>query len=320
MFHSSPTHWLLFLANLAGRSASTPRVRLWRALKELGAGTLRDGAAVLPACEEARRGLETIRGQVEADGGNAWLLELGAQSADVDAAIRALFDRGAAYREVGDAADALRRELASLDEAAARRRLRQLERDIASVERVDFFPGAGAAYARERVTELAGRIDRHFSPDEPIATGGEITPLDRRHYQGRTWATRRRPWVDRVASAWLIRRYVDQKARFLWLETPADCPSDALGFDFDGAAFTHVGARVTFEVLMASFALDTEPGLDGIARLVHYLDVGGEPVEEAAGFEAILAGLRDVADDDALLDAMTPVLEALRRRYAAAVA
>jgi len=66
------------------------------------------------------------------------------------------------------------------------------------------------------------------------------------------WATRRRPWVDRVASAWLIQRFIDRDARFQWLSQPSDCPKGALGFDFDGAAFTHVGERVTFETLMAS--------------------------------------------------------------------
>src|SRR3546814_8628301 len=69
----------------------------------------------------------------------------------------------------------------------------------------------------------------------------------------RTWATRRRPWVDRLACAWLIHRFIDSQARFLWLESPALCPADALGFDFDGATFTHIEARVSFEVLLASF-------------------------------------------------------------------
>jgi hypothetical protein len=120
-----------------------------------------------------------------------------------------------------------------------------------------------------------------------------------------------------VASAWLIKRFVDPDAKFVWLAKPADCPADAHGFDFDGATFTHANDLVTFEVLLAAFDLNDEPGLDGLARLVHYLDVGGdEPVPEAAGFEAVLAGLRDShATDDALLAAVTPVLDALLRRF-----
>jgi len=119
-------------------------------------------------------------------------------------------------------------------------------------------------------------------------------------------------WVDRVASAWLIRRFIDPDARFLWLQTPQDCPADAIGFDFDGAAFTHTGQRVTFEVLVASFALETDPALSRMGVLVHTLDVGGVPVPEAAGFEVILTGMRaSGADDDQMLAAMMPVLDAL---------
>ena len=95
------------------------------------------------------------------------------------------------------------------------------------------------------------------------------------HYRGRLWATRRHIWVDRVACAWLIQRFIDPSARFLWLETPAECPADALGFDFDGATFTHVADRVSFEVLLASFGLDENRGLVRLGAMVHVLDVGG---------------------------------------------
>jgi hypothetical protein len=119
-------------------------------------------------------------------------------------------------------------------------------------------------------------------------------------------------WVDRVASAWLIRHFIDHDATFVWLSRPADCPKDAHGFDFDGAEFTHVGERVTFEVLMHAFGLERDAGLARLAGLVHFLDVGGDAVPEAPGFEAVLAGLRESSgDDDALLSAATPVLDAL---------
>jgi hypothetical protein len=115
-----------------------------------------------------------------------------------------------------------------------------------------------------------------------------------------------------VASAWLIRRFIDPEARFVWLRAPQDCPADAIGFDFDGAMFTHTENRVTFEVLLASFDLDIDPALTRLGILVHALDVGGVPVPEAAGFEAILTGARaSYADDDQILAAMTPVLDAL---------
>jgi hypothetical protein len=123
--------------------------------------------------------------------------------------------------------------------------------------------------------------------------------------------------VDRLASAWLIQHFIDPKARFLWLVKPSDCPKDAIGFDFDGATFTHIGARVTFEVLLASFGLEGDPALSRLAALVHYLDVGGIPVPEAAGLDAILWGVRLRCDtDDTLLAEATKIFDCLYAAFA----
>ncbi|MNS90388.1 Chromate resistance exported protein [compost metagenome] len=121
-----------------------------------------------------------------------------------------------------------------------------------------------------------------------------------------------------MASAWLIQRFIDPHARFLWLESPADCPDDALGFDFDGATFTHVGERVSFEVLLASFGLESDRGLSRLGTMVHALDIGGISVPEASGFEAMLAGARGrLKDDDALLAEIGTVLDSLYAHFAA---
>ena len=151
-----------------------------------------------------------------------------------------------------------------------------------------------------------------LSPDEPTPRATPIAQLDASHYQGRLWATRQRPWVDRLASAWLIRRFIDANAAFLWLETPADCPAEALGFDFDGAKFSHGGERVTFETLLMSFGLEANPALARMARIIHYLDIGGLPVAEAAGLETLLTGMRaSITDDDALLIAASATFDYL---------
>ena len=154
-------------------------------------------------------------------------------------------------------------------------------------------------------------------PEGDAAKAGDpLAPLAPAQYQRRTWLTRPRPGVDRMASAWLIRRFIDRRAKFLWLDKPAKCPKTALGFDFDGAAFTHVGGRVSFEVLVASFGLDVDPALARIAAIVHCLDVGGVPVVEAAGIEAVLAGLRAASgDDDKLLTAAARVFDGLYQHY-----
>ena len=153
-------------------------------------------------------------------------------------------------------------------------------------------------------------MQRLFSSDEPHKAKGRIRRLDPVKYQGRTWATRKNPWIDRLASAWLIKRFIDRKARFRWIDKPKDQPKGALGFDFDGADFTHVGNRVTFEVLLASFGLDSDPALNQLAATIHFLDVGGIPVADAKGLETILKGARDKArSDDDLVLAATKVFD-----------
>jgi hypothetical protein len=124
-------------------------------------------------------------------------------------------------------------------------------------------------------------------------------------------------WIDRVCSAWLIKRCIDPKASFLWLKRVKDCPKKAVGFDFDGAEFTHAGSLVTFEVLLASFGLHQDAALARLGAIVHYLDVGGVPQPEAAGLEAIVSWAKaSQPDDTMLLKALTPVLDALYAAFA----
>lgn len=314
-----PTRWLLLTTSLSGRTASTARVRLWRALKDLGVGSLRDGVSLLPATAETRAAFDALARDVEAGGGTTWLLELPAQAPPVDEALVTLFDRRVDYEDLRQALARLATEVTTLNEGAARRALRQATKALADIERVDFFPGPARGQAQAAFAGLESEINRRFSPQEPSPGIGTVRRLDAAAFQGRLWATRRHLWVDRVASAWLIRRFIDPQARFAWLASPAECPPDAFGFDYDGATFSHLGDKVTFEVLLASFGLDADPGLIRLGQLVHYLDAGGLPVAEAPGLEAILAGMRDATpDDDALLAAATPLLDALYRSYSGA--
>ena len=145
--------------------------------------------------------------------------------------------------------------------------------------------------------------------------------MDKTRYQKRVWATRKDPWVDRLASAWLIKRFIDPGARFAWIERPRDRPDKAVGFDFDGAEFTHVGNRVTFEVLVVSFGLDNDPALAPIGAAVHFLDAGGIPVADANGLETLLRGAREKArNDDALLAEAMRVLDLFYSAYARTLA
>ncbi|MCW7541387.1 chromate resistance protein [Aquabacterium sp. A7-Y] len=307
--------WLLFVVSLPTKSA-TARMRVWRALKAAGCAALRDGAYLLPGDATRQEALRQLGEECRNEGGNAWLLAVQPLHSDEEAVFRQLFDRTEDYQTLRRSWKDATATLSGLAAAELLRLQRKLQREYDALRSIDFFPGEGSVEAQAAWAELCARISRLLSPDEPNDTSGAVPRLQATAYQGRTWATRRRPWVDRVASAWLIRRFIDPHARFEWLEQPSDCPKEALGFDFDGAAFTHVGERVTFETLMAAFGLEGDAALMRLAALVHVLDVGGEPVPEAAGFEAVMGGARErVADDDALLDEMSQVLDSLYAHF-----
>lgn len=296
--------------------ASTGRMRVWRSVKALGCATLRDGVYLLPDSADRAATLGEVAAQALEVGGSGEVYRLSGCDEAQEAALRALFDRGAEYACIAEEIKELGRSQASLDVAAAARKLQPLVRRFEQVTRIDFFPSEAQRQTLSLLDDLRDAITRRMSPDEPTAWQADIPRLNRADYQGRTWATRARPWVDRLASAWLIRRFIDSDARIVWLGSPADCRDGWLGFDFDGAAFSHVGAKVTFETLLASFGLDSAPALVRLGELVHCLDVGGLPVAEALGIESLLAGLRaSEPDDDTLLARACEVFDWLLKSY-----
>jgi hypothetical protein len=306
----------MLVTSLTGRSPA-PRMRLWRALKGAGAAALRDGVYVLPVSEPA---WALFRGQAEEVGrlgGSAHVVPFTATGPEHEAELRGSFDRTQAYMPGLERLAELRAELPELAEIEARRRLANVRRELEGIAATDFFSGSAREHVEAALTDAEHALNAQFAPDEPHTVQAVIPRRHAGDYQNRVWATRRHLWIDRVASAWLIRRFIDPQAHFLWLAQPADCPPEALGFDFDGAAFTHVGPRVTFEVLAASFDLDRDPRLARLGRLVSYLDIGGVPVPDAAGLASIMTGARARLgeDDDALLGDMSIVLDSLHAAY-----
>lgn len=306
-----PTSWNALVISLPTRNA-TARMRVWRGLKALGCGVLRDGVYLLPDVAGAAQALQEQAQQVGRSGGSAHLIKVAASDPQQQATFTALFDRTAAYAEIVKQL----RELAALRKTPGHvqraRQLAKLRRRFDDVSAHDFFPGPARAQAEAALADAERTLARALSPDEPQPVAGDIKPLRRGDYSRRVWATRQRPWIDRLASAWLIKRFIDRDAKFAWLERPRDCPPRAVGFDFDGAEFTHIGTRVTFEVLTASFELDTDAALSRIGAIVHYLDAGGIPVAEADGVKAILQGARNcIANDDKLLVEAQKIFDSL---------
>lgn len=303
--------WLLLIISLPTENASL-RMRVWRAVKALGCAGLRDGVWLLPTREDTRTALDTLAEDTRKSGGEAWVLALQADPQQVES-FPPLFDRGADYAAWLD-------ELAQFDPlatdlVATRKQLKSLSKRLAAITDTDYFPHPLQAPAHERLQAAETALRGRSATAEPSFQQGEPQRLDKADFQGKTWATRRDLWVDRLASAWLIQRFIDSQARFVWLETVADCPTDMLGFDFDRAVFTHVGHYVTFETLLHSFGLAQDVGLQRLAHLVHTLDVGGNSAE-AAGFLLLLKGLKQRSvDDDTLLAVGSRILDDFYHAY-----
>ena len=301
--------WAILIVTLPSQPKAV-RLRIWRSLKTLGCVALRDGAYLLPAAQAPV--LDALAQEVRDHGGTASVLTLSPRDAAQEQAILAGFDRSSAYAAWQLTRQAVQAALPGLGETEARRRLRTLAEALQTLQGIDHYPGPASSQAQADLAGVRQALDAQFSKGEPRAAPGRIARLELPDFQGRRWASRARPWVDRLACAWLIARFIDRQAQFVWLADPALAPPDVLGFDYDGARFTHVGQRVSMEVLMASFGLDSDPALQRVAAVVHCLDAGGLPVPEAPGLEALLAGLREVhADDEALRRAAAGLFDAL---------
>ncbi|WNC93141.1 chromate resistance protein [Paraburkholderia sp. FT54] len=309
--------WLLLVLSLPTDNA-TARMRFWRALKAKGCAVLRDGVYLLPATDAAEAELLDLGTSIGEAGGAAHVVGTTSRGVDQEAEFQSLFDRTDEYAAFARSLADARKTLSDLSPAEITRLLRRVGKDFEAISSIDFFRNEASTRAEAAWQDFVVVANTVLSPGEPHQAEGAIAVLRREDHQGRTWATRQRLWVDRVASAWLIRRFIDFRARFLWLASPSECPDDALGFDFDGAAFTHIGDRVSFEVLVASFGLEDEPGLLKLGALVHVLDIGGPVVPEAIGFEAVMAGAKARAlTDDEMLAEMSNVLDSLLAHFAA---
>ena len=304
-------NWLALILGLPTANA-TERMRAWRALKASGAAVLRDGAYLLPDTGACRAALAAVERDILAINGTAFVLPVVDPHGERFAG---LFDRNEDYSKLRTEIEECRGQLTAENALATTKQIRKLRKAYDQLASIDYFPGKPKQQIDAALQELETAVSRALSTDEPHSRDLPITVLSLSDYQGRVWATRKRPWVDRLACAWLIRRFIDPKAQILWLDHPQDCPVDALGFDFDDATFSHIGNRVTFETLQASFELQA-PGLNRIAALVHYLDIGGIQPVEAAGIERVLAGLREtITHDDHLLAAASAIFDGLLAEF-----
>ncbi|MDO7217611.1 chromate resistance protein ChrB domain-containing protein [Acinetobacter nosocomialis] len=285
---------------------STARMRVWRSLKASGAATVRDGVYLLPITHSEK--FEAIAQDVISEQGSAYIFQA---EAPLNLEIISLFNRNEEY-------EAIRKQLVDLNQNQNEnekkellKQVRKLRKSLDALVEIDYFPNETQSQIQSELISLEQSIARLGEVNEPISTQEKIKRLLKKDYQNQVWATRKHPWIDRLASAWLIKNFIDESPQFLWLESPSECPTYALGYDFDGATFTHIDNLVTFEVLLHSFELET-PALKKIAEIVHYLDVGGFEPPEAIGIEKVIQGLRSqISNDDQLFELANYIFDGL---------
>ena len=287
--------WLVTVAQLPVEDPAS-RMRVLRTLESLGAAVMREGAYLLPESADNRRALDALADYAAKAGGLVHVLHVVAISPEQGEAFRRLFDRSARYEELIKTVESLRVGFGQSDPSAISRVLHKQRRDFESISALDFFPTAARVRAQTALAECEAEVKKLLFPAQSKAALGADETLLRR-----TWATRKPLWADRLACAWLIRRFIDPEATLAWLDKAEAPPAGAVGFAFDGAHFTNSETRVTYEEMLARLDLAKNPALSKIGSIVHFLEVRGTPVPEAAGVQTLRQGALRRAPQEAQL-------------------
>jgi len=259
--------WLLFIHQLPPKPDYF-RVKIWRRLQSLGAIPIKNTVYALPISDQATEDFQWLRKEITAGGGEASVCRAAFVDGLTDTQIEALFRaaRDAEYAEVTRAAE----------QPASGAEVRRLERRLREIAALDHFGASGRKTAEAAVAKLK-------------ASGTTRRGGAAKRVRGQTWVTRPDVHVDRIASAWLIKRFIDPKARFLFGEGR----DGAVSFDMFEGDYTHEGDRCTFETLLQRFGLEHDEALRAIAEMVHDVDIKDEKFgrDETPGFARMIAGI-----------------------------
>jgi hypothetical protein len=291
--------WLLLLLSLPPRPSSL-RVRAWRRLRGLGAVSLKSSAYLLPDSPDRYEQFQWLAQEIQRDGGEATLLRVDRIENMKQPEVVRLFHE-ARNQDYASLAERYRKLLKGRRPRLAEE-LARLAREMDRITEIDFFDAPGrreVERAREAVEERTGA--------GRARPAGAAPPLDLAGLKGRRWVTRPRPHVDRMASAWLIKRFVDPEAEFVFAP-PDQIPGDAIPFDMAGVDFGHHGEDCTFETLLRRTGL-RDRKLAILAEIVHEADIKDQKFarEEARGIDLALRALLSAIKDDheALAQGMT---------------
>jgi hypothetical protein len=319
MSTDNPLRWLMLIHQLPAKPAYA-RVKVWRRLQALGAVTVKGSVYALPANAEAREDFAWLAKEIVENGGEAMVCEAALVDGLSDTDMRALFDAvrdedyariaGEARELAGRVSDGPDKVLAEVATLTAR-----LRKQLDAVVAIDFFGAEGRATAQGLVSGLETALKQE---GDPVMETKPITP-PAGALRNRIWVTRQGVQVDRIASAWLIRRFIDEGARFKFVAAKGYEPqADELRFDMFEGEFTHRGDRCTFEVLLADAEL-ADPALAAIGEIIHDIDLKDDKYgrEEAAGVRSLIGGIAaSSANDEECIARGTVLLDDLYRSFA----
>lgn len=301
-------------------------MKVWRRLIKMGAASLKGSVYILPYSEDHLEALHWLTGEVSSLGGEATFAKVERIESMGDEEIVSLFQaqRENDYAPIAAALEALEVQLSSLEQQQEPKGLERVKgtfqkllKDYRAVQGIDFFHCLQGSDLQERLEGFEERFMKLTAQphtERPQLAG----PRNKADYRGKVWITRRNPFVDRMASAWLIHRFIDSQARFEFLEKDQVSAevSPAVSFDVPEGDFTHEHDRCTFEVLLEAFGLRGKV-LRKMAEVVHDLDLkdGKFANSQASGVETILLGIRKTAKDDR--EALEEGIKVFERLFAA---
>ncbi|HEX6649095.1 MAG TPA: chromate resistance protein ChrB domain-containing protein [Pyrinomonadaceae bacterium] len=317
---TSSHEWILLIHQLPPKPTNL-RVRIWRKLQKLGAVAIKNSVYVLPATEKAHEDFQWLKQDIESAGGEASVFKAASVEGATDEEIIAAFRRtgdeefAAIAAEFDGLTGAIREQARGKHLSAGR--LTAHESEIArlhgELERIaanDFFSAAGRAAAFTAYERCQKELRAAQGPKAKTSSSQTVSGhLDIAKYQGQRWVTRRNLHIDRLASAWLIKQFIDKRPRFYFV-ADGETIEGAIPFDMFGADFTHHGEDCTFETMVKRFGLSENKGLQEIAEIVHDVDLKDDKFHrlEAAGLNAIIDGLSKVLRDDRKLLQQTGVV------------
>ena len=319
--------WILLIHQIAQDSPNL-RVKIWRNLKKHGAVLFKNAVYMLPYSDEHEEIMQWLCNQIKEGGSDASLFITESLDKKQDEEIMKSFHEicDKEYILLIEVCDAELKKITQREDTEGiseslvheyKRKLNEILKSADDISKIDFFHAPQKEILLQKIASLQKMLLKWTKTSEKeIKVTGKVYQI--KDFSGRKWATRKDIFIDRIASAWLIRRFIDPKARFVFVSKGTEkVPRGTVPFDMYGSEFTHHGEDCTFETLMKAFDLK-DPALQSIAEMVHDIDLKDNKYgrKEADGIAQIVTGLsQKLKEDNKLLEKGLEIFDALYQNY-----